>query len=53
MDIESFGKKVIEQNGVTITCPNCHQKFTTHQTNQATCPYCGKTFKVNYHITAH
>lgn len=53
MDLNELAKQkamqVLQTQGISINCPNCHQQFTAHS-NPAVCPNCGNSSNINFNV---
>lgn len=53
MDLNELAKQkamqVLQTQGISINCPNCHQQFLAHS-NPAVCPNCGNSSNINFNV---
>lgn len=42
-------KQILETQGISVNCPNCHQQFMAHS-NPTVCPHCNKSFNVKFNV---
>lgn len=49
LNLNDLGRSILQSKGVTVTCPNCKQKFLA-KSDPAQCTHCYKSFDVNFNV---